>query len=254
MSRWKASAIDVSFGFPGMSLSGTWQPDEAERQAAWELLVELSTRVTIAGIDDDEGLMSEALASLHDLFATTRGILRTHGPVVARSGGSGNLSFGVIAVRVLNDVLRPILNEWHPRLTAHEQERPPSVSAVEWEREFLPQPPAATRQGTTRAGRDHFDLRPADTREPGPAALRKDRPVAPAPTGRPEQLPLLGTRPGCQPPAHLLTGATIASSATTAQWSLTGRRYPGADVEGRVRPAHDAEVRQCHGQQRRDHE
>ena len=126
--------VDVSLGLPGMSISGSWEPDDAERTAAWELLVELSTRVTAVDLADDEGTSREALDSLFGLFSTTRDIMRSHGPGVARSSGTGNLSFGVIAVRVLNDVLRPVLSEWHPRLEAYEAQCPPGTPAVTWER------------------------------------------------------------------------------------------------------------------------
>ncbi len=136
MSRGKRWAIDVSSALPGTNRSGSWDPDETERAAAWEMLVELSTRISVVELADDEGLAREALDSLHGLFHTTRGILRSHGPDVARNSGTGNLSFGVIAVRVLNDVLRPMLSKWHLRLEAYENLRPDSVSVFEWERRW----------------------------------------------------------------------------------------------------------------------
>lgn len=136
MSRWKASTVDVSLGLPGASLSGSWQPDDAERTASWELLVELSTRVTAVDLADEDGTSREALSSLFGLFDTTRDIMRRHGPGVARSSGTGNLSFGIIAVRVLNDVLRPVLSEWHPRLEAYEAQCPPGTPAITWEQQW----------------------------------------------------------------------------------------------------------------------
>ncbi len=106
MGRTKASSVNVALALPGVSLSGTWEPDRAERLASWELLVELSTRITAIDIADDEGSTREALESLYAVFDTTRKIMREHGPSLARSSGDGNLCFGVIAVRILNDVLR----------------------------------------------------------------------------------------------------------------------------------------------------
>ena len=124
MKRGLPESFIVDFTLRQFSLNGTWRPHEAEREAAWELLVELSTRTSMSDLDDDQGTARAALSSLYTLFETTRSILRTHGAAVARSKGDGNLSFGVIAVRILNDVLRPLLSEWHPRLEQYEHERP----------------------------------------------------------------------------------------------------------------------------------
>ena len=125
--------MTIAFNLPFLSLGGTWEPDQAERDAAWELLVELSTRTSMVELADKEGSTREALSSLYKLFDTTRGILRAKGPTVARNHGDGNLSFAVIAVRVLNDVLRPVLSEWHPRLDQYEQLRPPTIGVSDWE-------------------------------------------------------------------------------------------------------------------------
>lgn len=136
MGGTKPSSVNVALALPGVSLSGTWEPDRAERLASWELLVELSTRITAIEIPDDEGSSREALDSLHAVFDTTRNIMRVHGPSLARSSGNGNLCFGVIAVRILNDVLRPVTTEWHPRLEVYASQRPADVSEIEWERRW----------------------------------------------------------------------------------------------------------------------
>ena len=66
-------------------------------------------------------------------------MLRKYGPTVAKPKRGGDLSFGVIAVTVLNKVLRPLLTSWHPELAAYEAHRPPDVSPIDheraWERE-----------------------------------------------------------------------------------------------------------------------
>lgn len=125
-------SINLPFGLGG--LQGTWEPDEGERQAAWEMYVELITRVAVVELRPDGGLLREALTSLYSLFATTRAILREHGPVVAQAKGGGEYSFGLLAVLILNKVLRPALAKWHPRLRDYESTRPPDCSQVEHER------------------------------------------------------------------------------------------------------------------------
>ncbi|MDS1272238.1 hypothetical protein RIF23_18270 [Lipingzhangella sp. LS1_29] len=131
-------AVTLSVPLLG-EIQGTWEPDEAERNAAWELYVELVTRVSAVELPPGQGLLREALSSLYDLFRITRDILRRYGPEIAPARAEGELSFGVLAVTVLNGSLRPLLTEWHPLLRAYEETRPEHVDPVSheraWERE-----------------------------------------------------------------------------------------------------------------------
>lgn len=123
--RFKAQEISVKIGVPLVGeISGTWRPDDVERQAAWELYVELTTRISVVELGEDEGLLREALSSFYTMFATTREILRRYGPAVAPQVAPGQVTFGVPAVNVLNLSIRPLLSRWHPLLTAHEGKRP----------------------------------------------------------------------------------------------------------------------------------
>ena len=63
--------------------------------------------MSVAELRPGEGILREALTSLYSLFGTTRDILRKYRPDIARGKGKGNLSFGYIAVAVLNGALRP---------------------------------------------------------------------------------------------------------------------------------------------------
>jgi hypothetical protein len=107
----------VSANLPFKLGSAEWEPDTAEQRAAWELYVELETRVAIQPLGEDEGLLREALSSLYSLFATTREILRKYGPEV----GASKNSTGGIAIGVLNGGLRPFLGKWHPLLQTWER-------------------------------------------------------------------------------------------------------------------------------------
>ncbi|MCX5201923.1 hypothetical protein OG897_10730 [Streptomyces sp. NBC_00237] len=123
----------LAFPFVG-EIAGVWEPADAERRASWELYLDLVSRVSVAELGRDKGLLREALSSLYSLFGTTREILRRHGPAVAPPLEPGHLSFGVLAMTVLNRVLRPLLSEWHPRLAAYESQRPAHVDPVAYER------------------------------------------------------------------------------------------------------------------------
>lgn len=128
------SSIQVGLNLPFLQISGTWEPNDDERKAAWELYVELLTRISVAPLRPDEGLLREALSSLYSLFATTRQILRHYGPDVAEPKPDGQYSFGFLAVTMLNYGLRPVLARWHPALEDWEAARPPDRSRAEHER------------------------------------------------------------------------------------------------------------------------
>ena len=119
MGKSKITSVQVNLPF----ISGTWEADDDQRRAAWEMYVELVTRISIQPLDPDEGLLREALSSLYVLFGETRRILREHGPGVARPEHKQLLAFGQIAVDVLNHGLRPFLAKWHPLLAEHEASR-----------------------------------------------------------------------------------------------------------------------------------
>jgi hypothetical protein len=129
-----ASAKLKEVGINLFGLQCTWAADASQQTAAWEMYVELVTRISIAKLPDDEGLIREALSSLYALFGETRRILRAYGPDVAKPAKKNAISFGEIAVRVLNEWLRPFLAKWHPLLLDHENRRSPMTSVYEHER------------------------------------------------------------------------------------------------------------------------
>lgn len=112
--------VGVELGWGPAKLSGKWRPDNSERDAAWELYVELVTRIAVVPLRPGQGILREALTSLYQLFGVTREILRKYGPKVARPPAAGEYRFGHLAVWMLNAALRPVLAEWHPELERHE--------------------------------------------------------------------------------------------------------------------------------------
>ncbi len=129
-AKLKKVSVNLPFGIGGTE----WEPDDTERKAAWSLFVELVTRVTIQPLEPqtEQGLLREALVSLHSLFATTREILKKAGPDI----GASHKSVGGIAITVLNKGLRPFLAKWHPLLQAWEAQRPLDLSPFEYEKNW----------------------------------------------------------------------------------------------------------------------
>jgi len=127
----KQVTVSLPFGIG----SASWEADPTERNAAWELYVELVTRVAVQSLSPDTGTLREAMNSLYTLFGSTREILRKAGPDV----GASRDSVGGIAIAVLNNGLRPFLSKWHPLLQEWEETKAPGVSVQThekaWEQE-----------------------------------------------------------------------------------------------------------------------
>ncbi|MCU0497498.1 MAG: hypothetical protein MUF87_09120 [Anaerolineae bacterium] len=122
----KELSVSLPFGLGGIKL----ELDDKQQQAAWQLYVELVTRVTVQKLHPDHGMIREAMTSIYNVFEITRSILKSCGPDIV----NGPESLGPIAIEILNKGLRPFLTEWHPRLKSYEDKRPPGVSQLEHER------------------------------------------------------------------------------------------------------------------------
>lgn len=128
----KQVTVSLPFGIG----SASWESDPTERKAAWELYVELVTRIAVQPLASEEALMREASNSLYSLFGSTREILRAAGPNV----GASKNSVGGIAIAVLNNGLRPFLSKWHPILQEWEAQKPQGLSARSHEKAWTEEP------------------------------------------------------------------------------------------------------------------
>ncbi len=76
-----------------------------DRDAAWELYIEMLTRIITQPLPVEAGDEKTALDSVYSLFPTSREIFRRR--------GRGTIQFSKIAVPVLNQVVRPFTAKWH---------------------------------------------------------------------------------------------------------------------------------------------
>jgi hypothetical protein len=102
LDRWSLSSLKFKAGF----LEAEWKPNDQDKDAAWQLYIELLTRTATQALPAGAGSEAAALSSLHDLFALTRGILREPGRRHAKE-------FPKIAIAVLNQAVRPFTTRWH---------------------------------------------------------------------------------------------------------------------------------------------
>ena len=78
---------------------------QTDRDAAWELYVEMLTRVVTQPLPAEVGDEQTALDSVYSLFPATREILRRRGRQA--------IQFSKVAIPVLNQVVRPFTAKWH---------------------------------------------------------------------------------------------------------------------------------------------
>ena len=82
-----------------------WAPQEKDKDAAWDMYIELLTRITTQRLAPNHGDEKTALESVHSLFGITRQVIRAH--------GRDCINFTKIAIVILNQIIRPFTAKWH---------------------------------------------------------------------------------------------------------------------------------------------
>ncbi len=101
LERWDMTSLKLKSPFLEME----WSPKQPDRDAAWELYVELLTRITTQPLRENDGDELTALNSVYSLFAITRSTIKSHGKEC--------IEFTKLAVVVLNQIIRPFTAKWH---------------------------------------------------------------------------------------------------------------------------------------------
>ncbi len=104
LEKWDLSSLKIR----GPFLEMTWEPRDEDKTAAWELYVELITRVATQHLGPDEGDEAAAVKSIAELFSLTRETIKRNGRYC--------INFTRIAVVVLNQKVRPFTSKWHKRI------------------------------------------------------------------------------------------------------------------------------------------
>ena len=99
--KWGLTGLKVKLGI----LETEWKPSDYDKDAAWDLYIELLTRITTQPLPEEHGVEQTALDSIYALFGITRKTLKTH--------GRSCIEFTRIAVIILNQVVRPFTAKWH---------------------------------------------------------------------------------------------------------------------------------------------
>ncbi|MFA7241992.1 MAG: hypothetical protein WC091_17905 [Sulfuricellaceae bacterium] len=106
LEEWGMTGLKVKAGFLEME----FKPQDDDRDAAWEMYIELLTRIATQPLPQESGDEETALKSVYDLFGITREIIKRH--------TRHCLEFTKIAIIVLNQRIRPFTAKWHKRSLA----------------------------------------------------------------------------------------------------------------------------------------
>ncbi len=101
LENWSMSSLKLKAPFLEMD----WQPKDKDKDAAWELYVELLTRITTQPLGCEDGDEKTALDSIYNIFNLSRDTIKRHGREC--------IEFTKIAVVVLNQIIRPFTAKWH---------------------------------------------------------------------------------------------------------------------------------------------
>ncbi len=101
LKRWKMTSLKINLKY----LELNFEPKEADKNAAWELYIELLTRITTQPLPSEHGDEKAALESVHKLFELTRKTIKEY--------KKDCIEFTKIAVVVLNQIVRPFTAKWH---------------------------------------------------------------------------------------------------------------------------------------------
>lgn len=101
LENWDMTSLQIKTPFLDME----WKPQETDKAAAWDLYIELLTRITTQPLPKEHGDEQTALESVHKIFQLTRDVLKKHGRDAEE--------FAKIAIVILNQVIRPFTAKWH---------------------------------------------------------------------------------------------------------------------------------------------
>ena len=101
LENWDMTSLKIKTPFLDME----WNPQEADKNAAWDMYIELLTRITTQPLADKHGDEKTALDSIYSLFPITRQIIKDN--------GRDCIEFTKIAIIILNQKIRPFTAKWH---------------------------------------------------------------------------------------------------------------------------------------------
>ena len=125
LENWGMTSLRIKTPF----LEAVWAPQDDDKKAAWELYIELLTRISTQPLPESAGDEKTALDSVYSIFELTREIIKVN--------GRHCMEFTKIAIVVLNQIIRPFTAHWHRQSLAGAFEDPDACRQFREELEEL---------------------------------------------------------------------------------------------------------------------
>lgn len=109
LSDFEIDSAELGFGDYKVS----FKPNDLDRQIAYSIWVELSTRKIGLPIDVEDDVISEVYDSWYSFFGITRDLIKDIPVSKVRSDSTGKII--ELSIEVLNEGLRPHLTKWQAR-------------------------------------------------------------------------------------------------------------------------------------------
>ena len=106
LEKWGMTSLKIKTPFLEMD----WAPKDEDKDGAWELYIELLTRITTQQLPSEHGDEAVALDSVYALFGLTREVIKRRGRLC--------MEFSKIAIVMLNQKVRPFSAKWHRAINA----------------------------------------------------------------------------------------------------------------------------------------
>lgn len=101
LEKWNMTSLKIKPPFLEADLR--WK--DADKTAAWEMYIELLTRIATQPLDTEHGDEKTALESVYSLFPITRQVLKNN--------TKHCVEFAKLAIVILNQIVRPFTAKWH---------------------------------------------------------------------------------------------------------------------------------------------
>ncbi|KAF3978647.1 MAG: hypothetical protein HFP77_00840 [Methylococcales symbiont of Iophon sp. n. MRB-2018] len=101
LENWGMTSLKIKAPFLDME----WKPQDEDKSAAWDLYIELLTRITTQPLVGNHGDEETALKSICSIFPLTREVIKLNGRYC--------IEFTKIAIIILNQKIRPFTAKWH---------------------------------------------------------------------------------------------------------------------------------------------
>lgn len=111
----KLDSVSISAG----PLNATFKPTDEERDAAWQIMVDLGTSVATQPFLEDSGHLRDVMTSLHRIFNSIKQALKDLRP----SKFDSDMNFASVCMSLLTGCLGPFLARWHEPLADFEVSR-----------------------------------------------------------------------------------------------------------------------------------